>query len=365
MATTSPGAIGQPPVDLDRPRGDHRARAVRAHRLVERVEDLDRRRRSLGARVVALAQPAQRQVGLRREHEHEQAGLEPQRARRAAATRSPPRPAPSRPSPATRAPARTGTRPAAWPARARDSSALTVAIASACAFARPKTLSVGSPATTSRKCPPSRRRLCTCASMRSRVPAPDERHEQRDQRQREERRSRPRPSRARAGPRPPARARSPRAPPAAGSARSSRRARRSRAWPASSSAPGACAAPGAVARANSAARSSDFTRTEPRPATVSLSQASAARASTTASSAASAVRERSGPAISPASSQAWAIVGSAVAVPRTMAAASAARAERARRQSLRSSATRATLERPAPVALRPMRVMRTHLRGDR
>ena len=47
-----------------------------------------------------------------------------------------------------------------------------MAIAWACGFARPNTFSVGRPATTSRKCPPRRCRLRTCASIRSRVLAP-------------------------------------------------------------------------------------------------------------------------------------------------------------------------------------------------
>ncbi len=65
--------------DDDRVRGrvgHDRPRSARRGRRVEHVEDLLRGRGALGSGVVARSQPAQRKVGLRREHQHEQRGLE-------------------------------------------------------------------------------------------------------------------------------------------------------------------------------------------------------------------------------------------------------------------------------------------------
>ena len=127
---------------------------------------------ALGARVVALAEPSQRQVGLGSEHEHEQRGLEVEMCR--SCSRRPTATATSAietvASSSSTSEDRNATRsvPSTW-TRWRS---LTASIAAACAFARPNTFSVGRPATTSRKWPPSRCRLRTWASMRSRVLAP-------------------------------------------------------------------------------------------------------------------------------------------------------------------------------------------------
>ena len=163
------------------------------------------------------------------------------------------------------------------------------AITPACRLAAPNTFSVGSPLTTSRKWPASR-----CRTLQLRCgPVPGgrahQRHEHRDQRQREHARSRRRSSRwRRARSRPPA-ARSPRAGPGGDTARSSRPVRRSRVSPRSSARP--CAP-----RRSAPAPARPLVATEPRAAVSlpaprhgrqpsSAPHATAARASTTTSSA--------------------------------------------------------------------------------
>ena len=321
IATTSPGStVSDSAVERRRratrrrPRSGPRGISVRVPRAGSGASSASRiwrrGRGALGARVVALAEPAQRQVGLRGEHEHEQRGLELERAaQQPQADRD--RDQRHRERGQQLEHERGEERDPQRPSACSRYAAPTVAIAAACGFARPNTFSVGRPATTSRKWPPSRCRLRTWASIRSRVVAPTSAMNSGisgsvndDDRGRD-------PVAARAGRRARPRARSRPARPAAGSARSSRRARRSRASPASPPRPARAAGRRRwrASAARRAARTSRARSSGRRPSR--RARRCAARTSTTASSAASAPRERSVPAITPASSHACATSASA------------------------------------------------------
>ena len=156
---------------LRQPRRRPRASARRASMT---ANDLLGRRHALGARVVVGAEPSQRQVGLRRQHEREQPGAQVHARRRV--SRSP------------MATATIATESVATSSRISEDRNVTRsvdervravalgasrAIAATCARERPNTFSVGRPATTSRKWPPSRcerAQLVVDALLRERRP---------------------------------------------------------------------------------------------------------------------------------------------------------------------------------------------------